>query len=66
MQNLRRLTRTVLLGTVALAVALWWLVREFEVDIDTLLDYILASGVLVLGVVGAALLLVVVIKLMRR
>ena len=48
-----RLPRTILLGTAAVVFALWWLVREFELDVDELLGFL---GVSLMFVLGAALL----------
>lgn len=57
----RRLTRTVLLGTLLVAIAILWLVRELGLDADELLGYLVTSllfvaGAIVLAVLGAALL----------
>ena len=48
-----RLPRTILLGAGAVVFALWWLVREFELDVDELLGFL---GVSLVFVLGAALL----------
>ena len=48
-----RLPHTILLGTAAVVFALWWLVREFELDVDELLGFL---GVSLMFVLGAALL----------
>lgn len=58
----QRLTRTILLGTAAVVVALWWLVREFELDVTELWGFLGVSlmfvlGAALLGVVGFGLLL---------
>jgi len=47
-----RLGRTILLGTVAVAFALFWLARELELDRDELLGY-LGTSVLFVGVLIA-------------
>ena len=59
-----RLARTILLGTVAVAFALFWLARELELDRQELMGFLGTSALFVglmvmLGLVGAALVLVV-------
>ena len=59
-----RLPRTILLGTAAVAFALWWLVREFELDVAELAGFLGVSlmfvlGAALLGAVGFGLLLLV-------
>jgi hypothetical protein len=58
-----RLARTILLGTVAVAFALFWVARELELDTQELMGFLGASAVLVglmviLGLVGAAAVLI--------
>ena len=43
-----RLTRTVLLGSVAVAVGVYWLADSYGVDTDELLDYLRTSAAFVL------------------
>lgn len=50
----RRLTRTVLLGSLAVAAAIAWLALEWEVDYRMLIDYALVSLLLVLAAVVLA------------
>jgi high-affinity Fe2+/Pb2+ permease len=52
----RRLTRTIVLGTLVVAAALAWLAREFGMDTGELVDYAVASVILVLVLVGLAVL----------
>lgn len=58
----RRLLRTVLLGTVAMVAAFYWIGQQYGVDPEMMREYILTTllfvGVLVgLGLLGAVLLL---------
>lgn len=62
--NHRRLARTLLLGTLAVAAAIYWLASEYEVDMRELLGYLGASAGFVvlfaaLAVAGAVVLRVV-------
>ncbi|MFW6094770.1 MAG: hypothetical protein ACODAC_12420 [Pseudomonadota bacterium] len=55
----QRLTRTIVLAAVAVIAGIAWLARELDLDVGALLDYALASlllvvGVVLLAVVGAA------------
>lgn len=64
-----RLLRTIGLGSVAVVLAIAWLVREFQLDVDELLGYLGVSVMFVLafaacGAAGFALLWL--IKRMRR
>ncbi len=61
-----RLARTILLGTVAVAFALAWLVREFGLDVQELLSYLGVSALFVLGVAGCGLVGFGVLWLVRR
>ena len=61
-----RIGRTIVLGTVAAALGIWWLGRAYEVESSRLLGFLAASLVFVLvliglGVGGAALL-----RMLRR
>ena len=61
-----RIGRTIVLGTVAAALGIWWLGRAYEVESSRLLGFLAASLVFVavliaLGLGGAALL-----RMLRR
>lgn len=51
----RRLIRTIVLGTAAVAAAIYWLARELGIDSEELLDYALTSLMLVGAMVVLAL-----------
>lgn len=65
----RRVTRTILLGAAALALGMWWLARELELNAGELLGY-LRTSLLFVGVFAllgiAAAVLVGVIRRLRR
>lgn len=52
----RRLVRTIVLGTVAVAASIAWLASELGMDRGELLDFALTSLFMVLGVVALGLL----------
>jgi hypothetical protein len=58
--------RRVLLGALLAVTALYWLVRELELDVEVLLDYLLASALLVGAAMAAALLAAAVIRMFRK
>ncbi|HEX7034538.1 MAG TPA: hypothetical protein VF210_02110 [Pseudomonadales bacterium] len=53
-QRQRRLTRTIVLGSLAVAAAIAWLAIEWEADLEELLGYALVSLLLVLFSVALA------------
>lgn len=61
-----RLTRTVLLGSVAAAVALYWLARSYGADADELLGYVGISLLFVGCFAVFGVLAGVVLRLLRR
>ena len=66
----RRLARTILLGTVAVVLALLWLGKQYGIDPSIMLEYLgvgllFVAALVAAGLVGA-LLLGVVRKLTRR
>jgi hypothetical protein len=62
----QRLTRTILLGAVAVFLAIAWLARELNLDTDELRDYLLTSLLLVAGVVLLAVVMAGLVALIRR
>ena len=62
----RRLARTIVLGTLAVAAAIAWLANEFEMDTRELLDYAITSVMLVIAVVVLALAGAAVLWLVKR
>ncbi len=64
--SLARLRRRTVLALLLAVAAIYGLVRGLELDVETLVDYLLASALFVGATVAAALLLVSVIKLIRR
>lgn len=62
----RRLTRTVLLGSVVVFLSIAWLARELDLDTAELRSYLMTSVLLVLGVVLLAVLMAGLIGLVRR
>lgn len=52
----RRLTRTIVLGSVAVAAGIAWLADSLGMDAGELMDFAVTSALLVLGVVLLALL----------
>ena len=61
-----RLARTIGLGTVAVTLALAWLVREFQLDVDELLGFLGVSVLFVLGFAACGALGFAVLWLIRR
>lgn len=55
LQRSKRHTRTVLLGTLAVAGSIVWMAREWELDTETLLDYLLTGFLFVAAPIGIAL-----------
>jgi hypothetical protein len=62
----RRLARTILLGTVAVAFAIYWLARSYGVDTAELLAYVRASAVFVMFFAAAGCAAGVLLWLIRR
>ena len=62
----RRLTRTILLGSVVVFLAIAWLAEELDLDTAELRGYLVTSVLLVLGVVLLAVLAAGLISLIRR
>jgi len=62
----RRLTRTILLGSAAVFLAIAWLARELELDTAELRGYLITSLLLVAAVVLLAVLMAGLIGLVRR
>jgi high-affinity Fe2+/Pb2+ permease len=62
----RRLVRTVVLGTLAVAAAIAWLASEFGMDTGELIDYAVTSVMLVLAVVVLALVGAAVLWVIKR
>ncbi len=62
----RRLTRTVLLGSAVVFLAIAWLARELELDTAELRGYLITSLLLVAAVVLLAVLMAGLIGLVRR
>ena len=62
----RRLTRTILLGSVVVFLAIAWLAEELDLDTAELRSYLMTSVLLVLGVVLLAVLAAGLISLIRR
>ena len=62
----RRLIRTVILGSVTAAAAIWWLAPAFGADRDQLLDYVLQSTVFVLVLAVPAVLVGGLLVWLRR
>ncbi|MDH3643301.1 MAG: hypothetical protein OES38_14460 [Gammaproteobacteria bacterium] len=61
-----RLGRTILLGTVAVAFALFWLARELELDRDELLGYLATSVLFVAVLIACAVLGAGLLWLIKR
>jgi len=61
-----RLTRSILLGTVAVAFSVYWIGRSFEVDWTEIRLYLIASLLFVGVFIGAALVVWVVVRLLPR
>lgn len=62
----RRLTRTILLGSVVVFLAIVWLARELELDRDELLGYLATSLLLVGGIMALAVVAGGLLWLVRR
>jgi hypothetical protein len=62
----RRLTKTILLGSAVVFLAIAWLARELELDTAELRGYLITSLLLVAVVVVLAVLMAGVIGLVRR
>jgi hypothetical protein len=61
-----RLLRTIGLGTAAVVLALFWLAREFQLDVDELFGYLRISALFVLGFAVSGALGFAVLWLVRR
>ena len=61
-----RLVRTIGLGTATVALALAWLVREFQLDVDELLGFLGASALFVLGFAACGVLGFALVWLIKR
>ena len=61
-----RLTRTIVLGTVAVGLAIAWVAVELDLDRDVLLDYLMTAFVFVAVPIVFALLAVGLMRLLRR
>ena len=61
-----RLLRTVLLGTIAVTFAIFWLGEQYGIDRDVILDFLLTSAVFVGGLVLLAGLGAVCLLLFKR
>lgn len=62
----RRLTRTILLGTVVVFLAVVWLARELDLDTDELLGHLATSLMLVGGIMALAVVAGGLLWLIRR
>lgn len=61
-----RLARTVILGSVAAALGIWWLGDAYGVEDSRLLGYLVASALLVVGCIGLAAMAGVLLGWLRR
>jgi len=61
-----RLTRSILMGAVAVVFAVYWIGRSFEVDWAEIRLYLITSLLFVGVFIGAALLVWVVVRLLPR
>ena len=61
-----RLGRTIVLGTMAAALGIWWLARAYEVETSQLLRFLVASVVFVAVAVVLALVGGVALRMLRR
>ena len=61
-----RLVRTILLGSAAVVLALAWLVREFQLDVDELLGFLGVSALFVLGFAACGVLGFALVWLVKR
>ena len=62
----RKILRTIILGTVLAALGIYWLAHEFDIDTELLLSYLLGSAIFVFGCVGLAAVTAVLIRWLRR
>lgn len=61
-----KIARRVLYGAALAVVAVYFLVRELGLDVGVLLDYLLASALLVTCVIVLALVMAALLRLLRR
>lgn len=61
-----RLARTVLIGTVAAALGIWWLGRAYDVESGRLGGFLLSSALLVVGCIALAALAGTLLGMVRR
>jgi len=64
--NAARLTRSIVLGAIAVAFAIYWLARSYGVDTDELLGYLKTSILFVGFFVGAGILGGMLLWVLRR
>ena len=62
----RKILRTIVLGTVFASLGIYWLAHEFDIDTELLLSYLLGSAIFVFGCMGLAALTIVLIRWSRR
>lgn len=62
----RRLTRTIVLGAVAVVAGIAWLARELGMNPDELKAFAITSLWLVMGIIALAVVGAVVLRLLRR
>ena len=65
-QSWLRLTRTLFLGSVATALALYWLGEQWGIDWEVILEFLVTSLLFVLLLVGAGLLGTVLLTGLRK
>ena len=61
-----RLARTVLLGSAAAALGIWWLGDAYDIENSRLLGFLAASALLVVGCIALAAVAGVVLGWLRR
>lgn len=61
-----KIARRVIYGALLAVAAVYFLVRELDLDVDVLFDYLLASALLVTIVIVLALLMAALLRLLRR
>lgn len=61
-----RLARTVLLGSVAAGLGIWWLGDAYDIENSRLVGYLVASALLVVGCIGLAAVTGVLLGWLRR
>lgn len=61
-----RLARTVLLGSVAAGLGIWWLADAYDIENSRLVGYLVASALLVIGCIGLAAVAGVLFGWLRR